>query len=167
MKTTRKEIGKLWKFVAGNLKPEEEKLLYLFYKREMQRQQIAKILEINNTTCTYRIDRCVKKLRYEYLITKLLPIVERNLSENEYRVFVLYAQLKNQQKVATFLNITQGAISQRLSKIRKKLSKIKGKEMKEFLSLSSLKLSFWSWENEKKMFSNAMVEGVKNGIHRT
>ena len=153
----RKEIEKLWSFVEGNLKLDEIELFILFVKKKLQKQEVARLLGIDRSTFTYRLDRCIKKLRYEYLVTKLLPQIEEVLPDEYFKTLVLYLQSRNQEQVGVQLKITQSAVSQRLTKIKSKLSKMKNRDIREFAQILNLRFNFWGWPNEKKLFSNARI----------
>jgi len=153
----RKELERLWQFVEGNLKPDEVLLVDLYVRKLLQRQQIAELLHIDRSTFTYRLDRCIKKCRFEYLVTKLLPQIEQVLPEVYFKTLVLYLQTNSQNQVAFLLKVRQPAVSQRLSKAKEIIEGMKGRDCKEFVKLLGLRLGFWGWPNEKKMFSNARI----------
>ena len=153
----RKEIEKLWGFVESNLKPEERKMVCLHYKEKLRNKEIAELLQIHPSTSYFRLKRCIKRLRYEYLITELLPQIEEILSKEEFQTFIIYLQLRNQTKMAVFLKVSQPYVSMRLKKIREKISELPGREIKEFLKLFKLRFGFWGWPNEKKIYSNAAI----------
>jgi DNA-directed RNA polymerase specialized sigma subunit len=153
----RREIESLWEFVEGNLKPDEVLLIDLYVRKQLNRQEVARLMELDRSTFTYRLDRCVKKLRYELLITRLLPQFECILPDKYFKTLVLYLQSKSQEQVAVLLRISQSAVSQRLTKAMTILKKLRRKEVKEFMGLFKLKLGYWGWPNEKKMFLNARI----------
>lgn len=158
----RREIEKLWQFVEGTLNSEEVQLLYLYSKKQLRKQEIARMLNLDPSTLSYRLERGVKKLRYEYLVTKVLPQIEEVLPYEHFKTFMFYLQTKNQEQVASSLGMTQSAVSQRLSKIKDILRKIRRVEMREFVKLLDLKLDFWGYRNEKKLFINSrIVRGEK------
>ena len=154
----RKEIEKLWGFVESNLKPAERKMVYLHYKERLRNKEIAELLQIHASTSYFRLQRCIKRLRYEYLIIELLPQIEEILSKEEFQTFLIYLQLRNQTKMANSLKVSQPYVSMRLKKIKEKISEIPGKEIKEFLKLFRLRFGFWGWPNEKKIYSNALIK---------
>ncbi len=153
----RKEIEKLWGFVESNLKPSERKMVYLHYKEKLRNKEIAELLQIHTSTSYFRLKRCIKRLRYEYLIIELLPKIEEILSKEEFQTFITYLQFRNQTQVAGALKVSQPYVSMRLKKIKEKISEIPGREVKEFLKLFRLRFGFWGWPNEKKIYSNAMI----------
>jgi len=154
----RKTIEKLWGFIESNLKPEERRLVYLHYKEKLRNKEIAELLQINPSTSYFRLKRCIKRLRYEYLIIELLPQIEEILSKEEFQTFIVYLQFRNQTKTAVFFKVSQCCVSNRLKKIKEIISKIQGKETKEFLKLLSLRFGFWGWPNEKKIYANAIIK---------
>ena len=148
------EFDKMWEFVEGNLSPDDVQLLMFFIKFDLQRQEVARIFHINRSTFTYRFNRCIKRLRYEYLILKLLPSIEGILSNELFKTFSFYLQQRNQTLVSRQLNISQAAVSQRLTRVKKILFKKNG----EFKELGSMLNNSWRNCNDlKKIYVNSRI----------